>query len=339
MVSLAAEGNARWPRLMDAIGNTPLVRVPFPGVDAGRLVLLVKLEILNPTLSVKDRTALALVQHAERTGVLEPGGTIVASSSGNLATALAMIAAASGYKIVCVVDSKVPTATTSALRALGATLEDVGLSRDDESPQTKRIERAKELAATIPGAVNIDQYQDAAAQLAHLEGTGPEIWRQTYGRVDWLVGALSTGSHLCGTSSFLKAVKPEMQTIGVEPCGSVLFGGRPQPYLQVGAGIGFRPANFRPELVDVKIKVDDRTAFKEARLFARNTGILVGPSSGAVIAAVRQCSRQIGDNSVVVAILPDHGIKYVDTMCSDSWLHERGLVAVHDSDEVDDREE
>ena len=262
----------KYDNLLGAIGNTPLIRINS-FLQESPVCIYGKLESLNPGGSIKDRTAYGLIVQAEKEGILKDGGTIVESTSGNVGLALAMISAVKGYRFIAVLDPKTPRCNINLLMAYGADIEMVDKPDDDGGYQKPRIRRVKEIVGSIPNCVNLDQYNNGAARLAHYHTTGPEIFNDLEGKVDVLVGAVSTGGHLCGTARYLKENIKGIVVMGVEPEGSVIFGGEYLPYKQNGTGLSFVPENYDPNVVDIELKVSDRDAFLMTRELAKRDGV------------------------------------------------------------------
>ncbi len=314
--------------LSDLIGNTPLIRLNSLCDEKMEFQVFGKLESINPGYSVKDRSARGLLEQAKLDYDLQPGATIIESTSGNMGHALAMLCAIHGYNFICVLDPKTPKSNVSLVKAFGGQVAMVETPDASGSYQKKRFETAKRIARELPNCVNLDQYNNPAAIEAHYRTTGPEILEQTGGRIDVLIGSASTGSHLSGTAKFLKEKQPDLKVIGVEPVGSVVFGGIYKPFLQNGIGLSFKPGNIQTQYIDEVHRVSDIDAFRMCRRLARNDGLLLGGSSGSVahVAAMyRKCAT--GPCNVVV-ILPDGGLKYLETIYDDQWLERNGLGAL-----------
>ncbi len=316
--------------ITELIGHTPLMRLKSLSDPARGVQVFGKLECHNPGGSVKDRTALELLRRAQQDHGIEPGWTIVESTSGNMGHALAMLCALFGYRFVCVLDPKAPKANVNLVRAFGGEVEMVEKPDETGSYQKKRIAVAKAIAAQVPRCVNLDQYNNPAAIDAHAQSTGPEIFEQLEGRVDVVIGTASTGSHLSGVARHLKARKPDVHVIGVEPVGSVVFGGEFKPFLQNGTGLAFQPGNIRPELVDEVVKVSDQDAFVNCRRVAKDEGLLLGGSSGSVLEVARRVVERATGPCNIVLVFPDGGLKYLDTVYDDQWLRANGLAGVID---------
>jgi cystathionine beta-synthase len=308
---------------LDAVGDTPLVRLGkvARGVPAA---VLAKLEMLNPGGSVKDRIGLRMIVAAERAGLLRPGGTIVEPTSGNTGHGLAIAAAIRGYKCIFVMPDKMSQEKISLLRAYGAEVVITPTAVPPESPESYyRV--ADRLTEEIPGAFQPNQYFNEENPAAHEATTGPEIWRQTDGRVTAFVAGVGTGGTITGVARFLKAQNPNVLVVGADPEGSI-YSGDVHPYLTEGIGEDFWPRTFDPSLVDRYVRVTDRDAFRMARRITREEGILVGGSSGTAVVAAVEVARELGPDDVVVVILPDTGRNYLSKLYSDTWLLQYGLT-------------
>ena len=297
--------------ITEAFGNTPLVRLNRVTEGAGATVLA-KLEFYNPTSSVKDRLAIAVVDAAEASGELKPGGTIVEATSGNTGIALAMVAAARGYNAVLVMPDTMSSERRMLLRAFGAELVltpgSVGMSG--------AVEKSLEIAADIPGAVLAKQFENEANPEIHRRTTAEEIWRDTEGAVDVFVAGVGTGGTLTGTGQALKAKKPTMRVVGVEPAESPLLnGGEPGPHKIQGIGANFVPPILDREIYDEVIDVSSAEAVSMARRLGAEEGILGGISSGATAsAAVTLAHRPDFAGATIVVILASFGERYLSTV-------------------------
>jgi len=322
--------------IIDLIGDTPLLRLSRVTRGLGPVdrqpAILAKLEMLNPGGSVKDRIALPMIEAAERDGMLTPGGTIIEPTSGNTGHGLAIAAALKGYRCIFVMADKQSAEKQALLRAYGAEVVLCPTNVPPESPQSY-YSVAKRLARDIPGAFQPNQYWNMANPEAHERTTGPEIWRQTEGRVTHLVVASGTGGTITGTGRYLKAQDPGIQVIGADPEGSVLSGDTVRPYLTEGIGEDFLPGTFDPTVVDRWVRVSDRDAFAAARRITREEGILVGESSGTALVAaltvaqeLMAASPQAARDAVIVAILPDTGRNYLSKLYNDEWMRQHGLL-------------
>ncbi len=308
---------------LDAVGDTPLVRLNSVtrGIDA---MVLAKLEMLNPGGSVKDRIGLRMIEAAERAGLLRPGGTIVEPTSGNTGHGLAIAAAIRGYKCIFVMPDKMSQEKISLLRAYGAEVVITPTAVAPESPESYyRV--ADRLTEEIPGAFQPNQYFNEENPAAHYETTGPEIWRQTDGRVTAFVAGVGTGGTITGAARYLKERNAELLVVGADPEGSI-YSGDVHPYLTEGIGEDFWPKTFDPSIVDRYVRVSDRDAFRMARRVTREEGILVGGSSGTAVVAALETARELGSDDVVVVILPDTGRNYLSKLYSDTWLLQYGLT-------------
>jgi cystathionine beta-synthase len=308
---------------LDAVGDTPLVRLNKVARGVPPAVLA-KLEMLNPGGSVKDRIGLRMIEAAERAGVLKPGGTIVEPTSGNTGHGLAIAAAIRGYKCIFVMPDKMSQEKISLLRAYGAEVVITPTSVPPESPESYyRV--ADRLTEEIPGAFQPNQYFNEENPAAHEATTGPEIWRQTDGRITAFVTGVGTGGTITGVARYLKSQNPDVLVVGADPEGSI-FSGDVHTYLTEGIGEDFWPKTFDPSLVDRYVRVSDRDAFRMARRITREEGILVGGSSGTAVVAALEVARELGPDDVVVVILPDTGRNYLSKLYSDTWLLQYGLT-------------
>ncbi len=306
-------------KITDLVGNTPLVQVQAPGAAPG-VILLAKLESFNPFSSVKDRIGLAMIEDAERRGVLKPGNVIVEPTSGNTGIALAAVAAAKGYRIILTMPDTMSVERRKLLAAYGAEL----VLTEGAKGMKGAIAKAEEIAAATPGAFVPMQFNNPANPRVHRETTAEEIWRDTDGKVDIVVAGVGTGGTISGIASALKPRKPSFLAIAVEPGTSpVLSGGQPGPHKIQGIGAGFVPAVYDAKLIDEIIRVKHEDAGATARELAKKEGILVGISSGAALWAARQvASRPSSAGKTIIVILPDTGERYLST-----WLFEEGEEA------------
>ncbi len=321
--------------IVDLIGNTPLVRLTrvLDGVD---VLLLAKVEYLNPGGSVKDRIALRMIEAAEASGALRPGGTIVEPTSGNTGVGLALVAQQRGYHCEFVVPDKVSADKVNVLRAYGATVHVCPTAVPPEHPDSY-YSVSDRLAREIPGAWKPDQYANPENPRSHYETTGPELWAQTEGRVTHFVAGVGTGGTITGVGRYLKEVSDgAVQVVGADPVGSVYSGGDGRPYLVEGVGEDFWPDTYDPTTTDRVIAVSDADSFAMTRRLAREEGLLVGGSCGmAVVAAVR-LARELeaqdwrsrdGEAPVVVVLLPDGGRGYLSKVFDDPWLNRHGFLS------------
>ena len=286
------------------IGRTPMLEAGNIMRSLGlRSRLLLKLEYLNPTGSVKDRAALYMIDDAEEKGRLQPGGTIIEPTSGNTGIGLASIGTSRGYRVIIVMPDSMSEERRILMKAYGAELV---LTPGSEGMKGA-IRRSEELAASIPGSVVMGQFSNSANARAHYETTGPEIWRDTEGSVDILVSAVGSGGTITGTGRFLKEMKPSVQVVAVEPSASpVLSGGKPGPHRIQGIGAGFIPSVLDRSVYDRIEQVMDEEAMEMARLAGCTEGVLLGISSGAALAAAIRLAREEAGRTIV-AIMPDSG--------------------------------
>jgi cystathionine beta-synthase len=321
--------------ILDLVGHTPLVRITRVVRDMGPLdrqpLLLAKLEMLNPGGSVKDRIGLPMIEAAERSGQLKPGGTIIEPTSGNTGHGLAIAAALKGYRCIFVMADKQSVEKQTLLRAYGAEVVLCPTNVAPDSPESYYSVAAR-LARDIPGAFKPDQYWNQENPIAHERTTGPELWEQTAGRITHLVASVGTGGTISGAAHFLKAHDSTITIVGADPEGSVLSGDTARPYLTEGVGEDFLPGTYDPAAVDRWVRVSDRDAFAMARRITREEGILAGGSCGTAMVAARQVVRELaatdqGRESVVVVLLPDSGRSYLSKVYNDEWLRANGLMA------------
>ena len=322
--------------ILELVGRTPLVRLSRLTASLGPVeaqpLMLAKLEMLNPGGSVKDRIGLPMIEAAERAGLLKPGGTIIEPTSGNTGHGLAIAAALKGYRCIFVMADKQSVEKQALLRAYGAEVVLCPTNVAPESPESYYSVAAR-LARDIPGAFKPDQYWNEENPRAHEATTGPEIWRQTQGRVTHLVASVGTGGTITGIAHHLKAQDPAIRIIGADPEGSVLSGDVARPYLTEGVGEDFMPGTFDPAVVDRWVRVSDRDAFAMARRLTREEGILGGESCGtALVAALDEAARLMREepatarDAVMVVLLPDGGRNYLSKLYNDEWLRANGLV-------------
>ena len=296
--------------LTDLIGNTPLLAVT--GLDGQQARLLLKLEYFNPGGSVKDRVALAMIEDAERNGVLTPGATIIEPTSGNTGVGLAWVGAAKGYKVILTMPDTMSVERRNLLKAYGAQLE---LTPGAEGMKGA-IARAEQLREQISGAVILGQFVNPANPDAHRRTTGEEIWADTGGKVDIFVAGVGTGGTISGVGQALKTHKPDVRIIAVEPAASpVLTTGQAGKHKIQGIGAGFVPETYNPDVVDQVLTVTDEQAYEGSRTLARTQGLLVGISSGAAYhAAAELVCLPENNGKTIVALLPDTGERYLSVL-------------------------
>src|SRR3982751_2508748 len=317
--------------ILDLIGNTPLVKLNrmTKGIKA---TVLAKMENLNPGFSVKDRIGISMIEAAEREGNLKPGGTVVEATSGNTGIGLALAAAVKGYKCIFVMTDKASVEKSRYLKALGADVVITPVSAKPGTPD-HYVSTAQRIAAETPNSFYPDQYSNPANPEAHYRTTGPEIWRQTEGKITHFVAGLGTGGTISGTGRFLKEKNPGIKIIGADPYGSIFKTYKETgkiveatPYLVEGIGQEIVPANVHIRYVDEVINVTDRESFEMSRLLGRTEGIFCGGSTGTNLAAALRVAGNLDENAIVVFIVCDTGEHYLSKHHSDEWLKEKRLL-------------
>ncbi|WP_329396404.1 pyridoxal-phosphate dependent enzyme [Streptomyces melanogenes] len=319
--------------VLELVGGTPLVRLRTPGGE-GSAALYAKLEYLSAGGSVKDRIGLHMIEQAERDGLLRPGGTVVEATSGNTGAGLAMVAAAKGYRAVLVVPDKTSTEKIATLRGFGAEVVVRRSGLPAEDPENV-FNTAARIAEETPDSWLAGQYDNPANPGAHYATTGPEIWRQTDGRVTHLVACVGTGGTISGTGRYLKEVSGgAVHVTGADPAASVYSGGDGRPYFVEATGHvrhpetvdDVWPTSYHQDVVDELIGVSDRDALLTVRQLAREQGLMVGGSAGLAVAAAQRVAAGLGPESLVVVILPDSGRQYLSKYFNDAWLLRLGFL-------------
>jgi cystathionine beta-synthase len=321
--------------LVDLIGNTPLVRLNRV-TEGLRATVLAKVEYFNPGGSVKDRIALRMIEAAEASGELKPGGTIVEPTSGNTGVGLAIVAQQRGYHCVFVLPDKVAHDKINVLKAYGAEVAVCPTAVAPEDPRSY-YSVSDRLVSEIPNAWKPDQYSNANNPRSHYETTGPEIWEQTEGRVTHFVAGVGTGGTISGAGHYLKDVSGgRVQVVGADPEGSVYSGGTGRPYLVEGVGEDFWPRAYDPAVVDEIIAVSDRDSFLMTRRLAREEGMLTGGSCGMAAVAALRLAERLTEDDLVVVLLPDGGRGYLSKIFNDDWMADYGfLVSAEDATVAD----
>ena len=319
--------------LLELVGNTPLLKLRRTAGGAKPLVLA-KIEYLNPGGSVKDRIALRMVEAAEASGELRPGGTIVEPTSGNTGVGLAIVAQEKGYHCVFVCPDKVSEDKRNVLKAYGAEVVVCPTAVAPEHPSSY-YNVSDRLVQEIEGAWKPNQYANENNPLSHYESTGPEIWEQTDGKVTHFVTGVGTGGTISGIGRYLKEKNPDVQIIGADPAGSVYSGGTGRPYLVEGVGEDFWPSTYDRDIADRIIEVSDADSFSFTRRLAREEGLLVGGSSGMAAFAAVQLAHEIDDpEAVIVVLLPDSGRGYLGKVFDDEWLGQYGFLPASDNEQT-----
>lgn len=324
-----------YDNILQTIGNTPLVRLNRIVADLPCTVYA-KVETFNPGNSIKDRMALKMLEVAEKDGKIKPGGTIIEGTSGNTGMGLALAAIIKGYKCIFATTDKQSKEKADILKAHGAEVIVCPTNVDPEDPRSY-YQVARRLQKEIPNSWYVNQYDNLANRQAHYEQTGPEIWKQTEGKVTHLVVASGTGGTIVGTGKYLKEQNPNVQVWAIDTYGSLLKKwfdtgeldmGEVHPYISEGFGEDFLPENYDRNAIDHFEKVTDKDGALMARRITREEGIFVGYSAGSVVAGLRQLKDRLKKDDVVVLIFHDHGSRYVAKIYNDEWMLDRGFLEV-----------
>lgn len=321
-----------YPSVIDAIGNTPAVRLNKV-VANPNLEVFVKLEFTNPGGSIKDRIALAIIENAEKEGKLKPGGFIVEATSGNTGLGLAMVAAVKGYRCVFVMPEKISEEKRAILRAFGAEVIITPNGVEPEDPRS-HYSVAKKVVAERSNAVLANQYHNPVNPEQHYKTTGPEIWAQMDGNIDAFVAGAGTGGTISGVGKFLKEKNPKIQIVLADPVGSILYDlvmygqirTEPKPYLVEGVGEDMIPNNFHKDYIDAAVQVNDQEAFAMTRRLIAEEGLCVGPSSGLNLVAALKWAETHSYAKRVMVVFPDSGRAYLSKAFNETWLKENNLL-------------
>ena len=329
-----SESERVYDDILQTIGKTPLVRLKRLGRDLS-CALYAKVEFFNPGGSVKDRIAVNIIEEAERSGRLKPGGTVVEATSGNTGMGLAMVCAKKGYRSIFVMPDKMSQEKIQLLRAFGSKVVITPTAVEPEDPRSY-YSVAKRLVQETPNAILANQYHNPENPRSHYLTTGPEIWAQTQGRVSDVVIGMGTGGTISGIGRYLKEQNPNIRVIGVDPVGSLLLetwqqGKLPESaeaktYKVEGIGEDFLPSTLDLSVIDEVIQVGDRESFLWARRLVREEGIFSGGSSGTAVAAAMRYAHSLSEERLVVVILPDSGTRYLSKLYDDKWMKENGFL-------------
>lgn len=314
---------ATYNSILEAIGKTPLIRLNRITQDISSTIYA-KLESLNPGGSTKDRIGLAMIEAAEKAGLLQPGGTIIEATAGNTGVGLALVAAIKNYRCIFVMPDKMSSEKINLLKAYGAEVVITPTSVPPDSPESYNGV-AERLAKEIPGVYRPHQFENLNNPLAHYRTTGAEIWSDTNGEIDVFVAGMGTGGSISGIAKYLKEQNPNIAIVGADPEGSILSGDSPKSYKVEGIGEDFIPKTFNRQLVDEMIRVSDKESFNIARRLAREEGLLVGGSSGTAVAAALKYAARLSEPKTIAVLCPDTGRNYINKIYSDTWMQENGF--------------
>ena len=321
-----------YQNILETIGKTPLVRLNKV-TDGAKGLILAKVEYFNPGGSVKDRIGLSIIEEAEREGRLRPGGTIVESTSGNTGMGLALAAAVKGYKTVFTLPDKMSMEKIRLLRAMGAEVIVTPTAVPHESPESY-TEVAKQIVRETPNSILANQYYNPRNPEAHYHTTGPELWEDTGGQIDYFVCGIGTGGTISGAGKYLKEKNPKIKVIGIDPKGSALreyfYTKKITPMLKTykveGIGQDYVPGVLHFEYIDEVIEVTDKESFLMARRLAKEEGLMVGGSAGTAVAGLMKVADRFRNDDVVVVLLPDSGERYLTKIYNDDWMKEYGFL-------------
>ncbi len=318
--------------ILEAVGNTPLIKINR--INKGlKPQIFAKLESSNPGGSVKDRIGINMIEAAEKEGKIKPGGTIIEATSGNTGIGLSLVCAVKGYKSICVLTDKVSAEKINYLKALGTDVIVVSNALEHDHPDFY-INVARKIEKETPNSIYLYQYGNPANPEAHYKTTGPEIWRQTDGKITHFISGIGTGGTISGTGRYLKEQNPEIQIVGADPFGSIFKEyketgkmGEGEPYLVEGIGQDCLPANVHFQYIDRIINITDQESFKYARLLTKEEGIFSGGSTGTIVAGMLKVAAELDENAVIVFIVCDTGERYLTKFHSNEWLRDKRLIS------------
>lgn len=323
--------NSPYKDICDGIGNTPLIRLGKT-TKAVKADIFAKLEYFNPMGSIKDRIAKYMIEKAEKEGRIKPGDTIVDNSSGNTALGLAMVCSVKGYKVKMVVRDSLSMEKIKFLRAMNVELVMVDHTLSPDSPDSYNNITPRIVKET-PGGYFFDQHNNRENNESHYHSTGPEIWEQMEGKIDYFVAGVGTGGTICGVAKFLKEKDPHIKVIGIDPAGSVFYDYfhskkliAPSPYLLEGLGDEFLIGCVDFDMIDDIYKITDKTAFRKTRELADKEAILAGGSSGAALWGALELAKKIDRPARIVTIFADSGTRYLSSIYNDDWLKEKDFL-------------
>ncbi len=316
--------------ILETIGNTPIVRLNKI-TEGLKPTILAKLEFFNPGGSVKDRIGISMIEAAEAAGLIKPGDTIVEPTSGNTGIGLALAAIVKGYKMIVTIPDKMSNEKIDLLRAMGAEVIITPTDVEPDHPENY-VKVAEQIVENNPRAFMPNQYFNPANPAAHYATTGPEIWKQTDGKLDVFVAGIGTGGTISGTSKYLKEKNPNIRVVGADPEGSMyhheFYGtqGQIHTYLVEGIGEDFMPSTLDLSVIDEVIVVSDRDAMLTTKKLAQQEGILAGGSSGAAMFAALEVAKSMTEDQLIVVLIPDTGRNYISKIYSDEWMNEHGFI-------------